>query len=561
MKGQKESLLTSYPKLISYECTKKLIHQMKQNICKIKIEDEQGTGFFCKIPFPDKNTMLPVFITNNHLINKEFLFGANKQITFKIKEDTEYKNINLNNRLRYTNEEYDITIIEIKETDGINHYLELDDDIINDIIKNDNQNFDYIDQTIYIIQYPRGELSVSYGILKNIYLNEKHNFSHKCNTEGGSSGSPILSINNKLIGVHKEGIYNKFNKGIFLNYPIKEFIKKNYNILNTNKTRINNNKEEKEKFLNYNNDIEIINNENYNYNKNNILLNQFNKKYNLNITDTNINKLELGSKELGNEGLKYLSKIEFKILKELDVNNNSISDIKVLENFKFQNLEKLNLEYNKISDINILEKVNFKELKKLKLYNNNISDIKVLEKVNFEELEILDFCSNKITDINILANTKFENLHILDLCSNNISDITVFGKVKFEKLEILSLSYNKIYDINILEKASFKGLKYLYLSYNNISDIKILEKVKFEKLKKLNLEYNIISDINILQNVNFIELKELYLNNNKISDIKGLEKTKFGKLKVLYLNYNKVDIMESDLIISKLRFLIKDFRI
>ena len=33
---------------------KKIIDQMQKNICKIKIEEEQGTGFFCKMPFPTK---------------------------------------------------------------------------------------------------------------------------------------------------------------------------------------------------------------------------------------------------------------------------------------------------------------------------------------------------------------------------------------------------------------------------------------------------------------------------------------------------------------------------
>ena len=53
---------------------------------------------------------------------------------------------------------------------------------------------------------------------------KEYNFNHKCCTKGGSSGSPILNMNNKLIGIHKEGIKNKYNKGLFLNYPIKEFI-------------------------------------------------------------------------------------------------------------------------------------------------------------------------------------------------------------------------------------------------------------------------------------------------------------------------------------------------
>ena len=63
---------------------------------------------------------------------------------------------------------------------------------------------------------------------------KKYNFIHKCSTRGGSSGSPILNLNNKLIGIHKEGIHNKYNIGTFLNYPIKEFISLNYNNNNAN---------------------------------------------------------------------------------------------------------------------------------------------------------------------------------------------------------------------------------------------------------------------------------------------------------------------------------------
>ena len=70
MEGIKESILIGYPNEISYECTKNILQQMEKNICKIKIGKEQGTGFFCEIPFPDRNNMLPVFIKNNHIINR-----------------------------------------------------------------------------------------------------------------------------------------------------------------------------------------------------------------------------------------------------------------------------------------------------------------------------------------------------------------------------------------------------------------------------------------------------------------------------------------------------------
>ena len=40
--------------------------------------------------------------------------------------------------MKYTNREYDIAIIEIKDSDNINNYLDLDDYIIDDILKEDN---------------------------------------------------------------------------------------------------------------------------------------------------------------------------------------------------------------------------------------------------------------------------------------------------------------------------------------------------------------------------------------------------------------------------------------
>ena len=57
MAENKENVLTGYPSIISYECSKKIVKQMERNICKIKIGKEQGTGFFCKIPFPDLKNM------------------------------------------------------------------------------------------------------------------------------------------------------------------------------------------------------------------------------------------------------------------------------------------------------------------------------------------------------------------------------------------------------------------------------------------------------------------------------------------------------------------------
>ena len=85
MADYKEAILSNYPNVISYECSKIIIEQMERNICKINIGMNQGTGFFCKIPFPNENNMLPVLITNNHIINSDILYKKNIKIKLDIK--------------------------------------------------------------------------------------------------------------------------------------------------------------------------------------------------------------------------------------------------------------------------------------------------------------------------------------------------------------------------------------------------------------------------------------------------------------------------------------------
>ena len=89
-------------------------------------------------------------MTNNHVINDKLLYDYNSKIEINIKKENKPKEIDLSDRLKYTNIEYDITIIEIKEKDNIKNFLELDDYIKNDILENNNNNYyQYIDKTIY----------------------------------------------------------------------------------------------------------------------------------------------------------------------------------------------------------------------------------------------------------------------------------------------------------------------------------------------------------------------------------------------------------------------------
>ena len=125
----KEKNLNNSIDLITLEENEIINWQMKNIICKIKLlTNEKGTGFLYKIPFPDKNNLLTVLITANHLINEEYL-NRSKPIYISFNNHKIEKIIYLEDRIIYTNKDYDATIIEIKKTDEINQFFEFDENI------------------------------------------------------------------------------------------------------------------------------------------------------------------------------------------------------------------------------------------------------------------------------------------------------------------------------------------------------------------------------------------------------------------------------------------------
>ena len=244
-----EKVIEEQPDPVDLEGTKVILFQIENCICKIiKDNGEKGTGFFCKISFPDENNLLNALITNNHVLNENDVEN-DKIIKFKIynkeKKKEEEKQIRIDKsrkKLTIKNEEegIDITIIEIKpNTDKINTFLEIDANILELNCKR---------KSIYILHYPKDKRLVSYGLMKDILYGKK--ICHYCNTEKGSSGSPILSLNNfKVIGLHYGGPENKkikYNFGTFIKYAIKELNNKynnenknEYNKVTTNEIIIN----------------------------------------------------------------------------------------------------------------------------------------------------------------------------------------------------------------------------------------------------------------------------------------------------------------------------------
>ena len=224
---------------------KKLMNLGEKKICKIKIGDGTGTGFFCSIVMDEWESLkMKVLITNNHVLNEDAI-KLGKKINFTTNDDEQKYEIEIDKeRNIFTSRKYDITIIEIKKEDNIkpDNFFEIDDNIF-------KPDYNYKNKIIYLLHYPKGkEMSFSQGTIKNVGKDENaYEIYHLCSSDHGSSGGPLISEDFKVIAIHKGAPQqDNFNLGTLLKEPIKEFrnqIKNNKN--KENKNKINDNIEEK----------------------------------------------------------------------------------------------------------------------------------------------------------------------------------------------------------------------------------------------------------------------------------------------------------------------------
>ena len=217
----KEAHFDNYAESMTPEQMEKALFQMKYSICKIELESNKyGTGFFCQIKIPNSMNYIYVMITNNHVLGENEL-ALNKKISFTMNNGEYSDSIYIDgSRNIYTDIDKDVTIIEIDNKSFIK-FLDIDEDIYKE---NPNKYFKNI--SVYIIHYEKGKKTkFSNGLIKCIEEDD-YTIRHICPTEHGSSGSPILNLNNyKVIGAHKGTKEGKnWNLGTILKSPIDDFI-------------------------------------------------------------------------------------------------------------------------------------------------------------------------------------------------------------------------------------------------------------------------------------------------------------------------------------------------
>ena len=184
-------------------------------------------------------------MTNNHVLDsnsiqpgKSFIIILNKM---------KYRITVNENDFMFTSELIDVTFIQLTDdffiknpkfeffepcfdsnSNNNNNNNNDDDNDDNDDDDDNDGDDDDDEQDIYIFQYPKGILSFDYGLIKHI---SGFNYFHNLSTNCGSSGSPLLNDDLKVLGIHKSGysdISNVATNINSINYAITILYNKSY---------------------------------------------------------------------------------------------------------------------------------------------------------------------------------------------------------------------------------------------------------------------------------------------------------------------------------------------
>ena len=480
MKEEKESKLFSeiineggIGKPISFKDYDIFIEQNKHSVCKITKNDKQfGTGFLCIIPFPDKLHQLPVLITCNHVLSKEDItIGKTINLNFA---DIYTKKLYIDkSRKVYTNDKaYDLTIIEIKEDDGfkINKMLEIDNDI-NDLDDEENLN-KYENKSIYMIHYPNGNNSLSFGIIEKVNA-DNIDIKHLCSSRDGSSGSPIINYNTfKVAAIHTGRHKTKnINFGKILREPLKDF-NDNENKLKREKSNVSlKSKEtiESETNIRKNSISFLEDTKNEIYLKIKILKKDINKKIyyvdNTNFSDWETKKSHRHDflKELNELNTRvFINNNEIKYNKYFIPKNDGIYDIRLVFSIKIKDCSFMFSDCGNILSVDLS---NFDSSRVTHL-DHMFYECYLLKSINFD-----NFCTKKVKDMSymFLKCTTLENLDISSFDLNKLEKILdmFFDCKELKTVKVNKCSFDKIRNllkdkVKVIENSVmiFKNIKF-----------------------------------------------------------------------------------------------------
>ena len=360
-----------------------------------------------------------ILMTCYHVINPSL---ENKKIELEIHNQKIFQ-LKFDNRLtKYIDKPTDIAIIEIKESDEIYNEVEY----LNYDLNYMNGGYSiYKDEDVFSVQHPGGEdASCASGKIKDIYNNNQ--FEHDISTEGGSSGSPVILLNNninliRVIGIHKQGSSSgkiKINYGTFIgeilnkelnndenNYIICEIyikdedVNKNIRIINSYEEHFRD-KEYLKKDSKYKNEEEI-------------------KKCEIKINDELIPfNYFYKFKSKGKYIIKYIFKNNINNLYLIFSDCKSIINID-LSNFNTNNVTNMNAMFYGCSSLTNIDLSNFN--------TNNVTDMGDMFCLcsSLTNIDLSNFNTNNVTDMSSMFSwcRSLNNIGLSNFNTNNVTDM------------------------------------------------------------------------------------------------------------------------------------------
>ena len=404
---------------------KAMNQKFNKTVCRLKINGKKnekqifGTGFFCSIP----SKHMKVLLTNNHLINDDFLKDQ-KELDFSIclKEKEENKKINLElERFKFTDSVNDFTIIEILDEDEIDDFLTFDENFIKDN--------NLLDKEVFALQYPREKgISISFG--KILEYKPDNSLIYDIGTDKGSSGCPIISVNDlTVLGLHKAGghknIKNKKNIGIPLNIIIDKIPLKEYSEENIIKCQFDIKKDDVKR------EVKI-------YNKEENIMNS--------LKEVVISEEEIidGTYKFKNEGkyfIKYYFKDSAEDLSEMFSNCQSLTKVNLMI-FPKNNIKNISKMFDGCKS---LKEVNFSLFNTENVINmsNLFRNCKDLEKINF-----YSFKTNNVQDMSSMFQgcTSLTNIDLSLFNTSNVGNMSSMfqGCTSLPKIDLSSFNTSNV---------------------------------------------------------------------------------------------------------------------
>ena len=523
------------------------IQTFSKTICKININNQQlsRTGFFM---FYSESLFL---LTNYQEILQDFLESYS---SIEIENMSGYKiELKLNSNERYIKflKNYNVIVIQIKNTDGINKYFEpfTFEDKKGIILPNElNSGTKYI----FSFHFPTitDKMKVSAGRIEKII---NHEFIYTLDTDIGSFGCPIFlssketKINNcysKLIGIN---IFNKNDKmhnyGIFieviteeLNKDIKTGLIKKDTILPVFNDSYNNNYIIAEIFIdntNINKDLQIISS----YEEN---LKRFNEKKKFDMEFRNENEIKECEIKINDEKIDFSYFYTFK-----KKGKNIISYL-----FK-KKLTNINYMFSGCSSLTSMDLSNFNtdDVTNMRALFFECSSLININLFNLNTLDVIDigFMFSNCSSLNNidLSNLNTQNViymeNLFDGCSSlrylNLSNFNT-KKVKYMQNMFSNCSLLETIDFSSFNTQNVTNMSFMFshcsslrdldLSYFDTGKVKDMSKMFIfcSSLTKLDLSYfNTQNVINMSGMFSYCsKLKYLNISNFNVQKVTNIQK-------------------------------------